>query len=594
MSTQQISPALRGNLRPVRLGIDVGTYGTGYGWTILDPDGGGSGQREITKRRNWPGAPQDAVKTLTRLLLDTEGEVVAFGYDAQQKGELRNAGGKDSGLRLVESIKMLLGRTPDKAVDTTVTMGQYTDLPERYLALFLKQVYRLAVTDIARAGYREDQIQVCITVPAVFSDHQKQLVREAAYAAGVSQDKGALILALEPEAAAQYALTSGVRVGTGVDAVPVDLTAPGTRFVVVDCGGGTIDITAYRRDTDGMTEIGKVRGAWRGSVYLNIAFENLILKPRFGGDKAYAKLLDRCPAAIRSMRDAWEQAKRHVTVDHSDPLYLQIPAEVAHHLSPRTKKNLKDQQGGQATQLIVTADDIHDVFAHVIPQIVELVEQQLVFLIDEFGQLEQPENVLLVGGFAESDYLRQSLVDHFTGRATILTPPDPSGAVVAGAVRFACEPDTRARRVRYSYGASVTDDFDIYAGHREEYKIFVDGKPMCHNIFASYARAGDIVPTTQEVSGIHFPVYDTQTAIDFDVYRSTSRNPEFVTDPSCEYIGTLQVSVRDVVKLDMGRRGVEVRFRFGETEIDVWAYVIETGEAVHAEFDFVKLEALAV
>ncbi|MCR6488251.1 Hsp70 family protein [Amycolatopsis sp. OK19-0408] len=593
MSTQHIPPAPR-KFRPVRLGIDVGTYGTGYAWTIITPDSPSGGQREITKRRNWPGAPQDAVKTLTRLLLDTEGEVVAFGYDAQHKGDLRNAGGKDSGLRLVESIKMLLGRSPDKAVDATVTMGQHTDLPERYLALFLKQVYRLALTDIARAGYGEDQIQVCITVPAVFTDHQKQLVREAAYAAGVSQDKGALVLALEPEAAAQYALTSGVRIGTGIDAVPVDLTTPGTRFVVVDCGGGTIDITAYRRDSDGMTEIGKVRGAWRGSVYLNIAFENLILKPRFGGDRAYAKLLDRCPAAIRSMRDAWEQAKRHITVDHDDPLYLQIPAEIAQHLSPRTKKNLKDQQDGQATQLIITAEQIHAVFAEVIPQIIELVEQQLAFVVDEFGPLEQPENILLVGGFADSEYLRQSLADHFTGRATILTPPDPGGAVVAGAAHFACEPDTRARRVRYSYGIRVTEDFDINAGHRDEHKIVVDGKLKCRNVFSSHAHAGDIVPTTKTVSRRYFPLYDDQTGIKFDVYRSTSRTPTFVTDPSCDYVGSLEVSLKEVMKRDIDRRGVEVRFRFGETEIDVWAYVIETGKPVHVELDFVKLEALAV
>ncbi|MYW91686.1 hypothetical protein G3I59_14010 [Amycolatopsis rubida] len=47
MSTQEIPPALRGKYRPVRLGIDVGTYATGYAWTILDPDGG-NGQREIT------------------------------------------------------------------------------------------------------------------------------------------------------------------------------------------------------------------------------------------------------------------------------------------------------------------------------------------------------------------------------------------------------------------------------------------------------------------------------------------------------------------------------------------------------------------
>ncbi|WP_410595502.1 Hsp70 family protein [Amycolatopsis sp. lyj-23] len=539
MSSQNLPPALC-LTRPVRLGIDVGTYSTGYGWAILKPDSAPGTRREISLKRSWPGAPPDAVKTLTRLLLNTDGSVVAFGYDAQRKGESRNAGGKNSGLRLVEAIKVRLGRAPDPALHNTITLGQYTDLPERSLALFLTQVYQHAVADIARAGYNEEQIQVCITVPAVFTDHQKQLVRHAAYAAGISREKGALILALEPEAAAQYALTSGVRIGSGIDAVPVDLAAPGTRFIVVDCGGGTIDITAYRCDGDGITEIGKVGGGWCGGAYLNAAFENLVLKPHFGGDNMYEKLRERFPAAVRSMRDAWEQVKRDITVDHNESLYLQIPADIAVNLTPRVKKRLKDRQDGQATQLIVTAAEVHAVFAAVIPQVVDLVDQQLAVVVEEFGALETPENVLLVGGFAESAYLRRSLTDHFAGRAKILTPPDPSIAVVAGAVHFACEPETRARRVRFSYGIEIAKDFDENAGHPEAYKKVVDGKAMCFNVFRPHARAGDIIPTTHEATARYWPTSSKQDRIQFDVYRSTDRNPEYVTDPTCHYIGSLR------------------------------------------------------
>ncbi|RSN60647.1 hypothetical protein DMH01_15260 [Amycolatopsis sp. WAC 04182] len=593
MSHENIPPAFNA-ARPVRLGIDVGTYGTGYAWTILASESPRGARRDITFKRSWPGAPPDAVKTLTRLLVDTDGSVVAIGYDAQRKGESRNAGGKNSGLRLVEAMKARLGRRPDPSLDNTVSFGQYIDLPEHSLAQFLTHVYQQAVADIARAGYGEDQIQVCITVPAVFTDHQKQLVRQAAHSAGVPRAKGALILALEPEAAAQYALTSGVRIGTGIDAQPVNLTTPGTRFVVVDCGGGTVDITAYRRDADGITEIGKVGGGWCGSAHLNAAFEKLVLMPRFGGERAYARLLERYPSAVRSMRDAWEQRKRDITVDQSESIYMQIPGDIACNLNPRAKKLLKERQGGQATQLLVTAEEIHEVFAEVIPQVVDLVGQQLALVIDEFGAQEAPENILLVGGFAESDYLRQSLTDHFAGRAKILTPPDPSIAVVAGAVHFACQPEAVARRVRYSYGIEVAHDFDKSAGHREEYKHIVDGKPMCYKLFASHARAGAIIPTTHVATERYGPISDLDKKIEIDVYRSTNTNSMFITDPACDYIGSLLVDLTPVMGLDKTMRDVDVSFRFGETEIEVWATVVETGAPVHAEFDFVKLEALAV
>ena len=57
--------------------------------------------------------------------------------------------------------------------------------------------------------------------------------------------------------------------------------APGARFMVVDCGGGTVDITAYQNDQDGkMIEIGRSLGDRLGSDFLNRRVENEYLLER--------------------------------------------------------------------------------------------------------------------------------------------------------------------------------------------------------------------------------------------------------------------------------------------------------------------------
>lgn len=145
---------------------------------------------------------------------------------------------------------------------------------------------------------------------------------------------------------------------------------------------------------------------------------------------------------------------------HSQPLCFQIPSALTSRLSPRVKHDLKVRQDGEATQIILRPEEIHAVFAQVIPAIIEIIDEQITFIEAEFGKAEHSENILLIGGFAASSYFRQSLVDHFVGRATILVPPDPAGAMLTGAVYFACAPDTRARRVRYTYGIAITIEFE--------------------------------------------------------------------------------------------------------------------------------------
>ena len=67
----------------------------------------------------------------------------------------------------------------------------------------------LAEIEAATGGYlQEDEIRWCLTIPAIWQDVDKQLMRRAAQQAGIikdaDRDAERLILALEPECAALY------------------------------------------------------------------------------------------------------------------------------------------------------------------------------------------------------------------------------------------------------------------------------------------------------------------------------------------------------------------------------------------------------
>ena len=63
------------------------------------------------------------------------------------------------------------------------------------------------------------------------------------------------------------------------------ISNPGTRYMVVDCGGGTVDITVHElHDSLGtLREIHKATGGPHGSVGVDLEFERLLCDV-FGAD----------------------------------------------------------------------------------------------------------------------------------------------------------------------------------------------------------------------------------------------------------------------------------------------------------------------
>jgi molecular chaperone DnaK (HSP70) len=104
------------------------------------------------------------------------------------------------------------------------------------VADYLHEIYKHVEAELHKRFGKEfvevTDLQWILTVPAVWSDAAKSATLTAAKKAGLGPD---ITLISEPEAAAVYTL----------QAVQPNYLNEGDNFVVVDAGGGTVDLISY-------------------------------------------------------------------------------------------------------------------------------------------------------------------------------------------------------------------------------------------------------------------------------------------------------------------------------------------------------------
>ncbi|MFF4157601.1 Hsp70 family protein [Streptomyces sp. NPDC001678] len=569
--------------------IDFGTHGTGYAWTTIEDRHKDPKKRLVHFRTRWQDLPTPYPKNLTALLLNDKGEVVSWGYEARRKWATHAARGETEGYEYVSSFKMSLAAEKSEGMEE-ISGGRFSPEKSRQLVTaYLEKIYSAAMEEIERGGYSSDEVRWCLTVPAIWDDYQKQLMREAAVAAGLPEDAKRLQLVIEPEAAAYHARVSGVRT-VRASGRRASLMTKGSRFLVADCGGGTIDITAYRTDDrNRLEEIGRECGGKYGSEYVNQAFLEQVLTKRLGSFDVIERIQSEAPSAFLELLNYWEKAKLNITTTESDDIFLQLPAAIYVLLSKEERATLGDQQDGIADAIVVRSSEARDVFESVVPSILALVDKQLAEMRVQRRNAPGKELVILVGGFGNSPYLQERLQEHLADRADILVPPDPQLAVLLGAVHYTYDPQTKSRRTKYTYGCNTVAPFREGVDP-EEYKLSLPYGVRCKNRFSTFVSAGQSVPVDEEVTQSFSPLYPDQKAIEFELYKSDSKSPRYTTDLGCEKIGEVTVDLSEVMHLPFERRSVSLSMMFGEVQIRVSALVKATQKATTAHIRFTPVE----
>lgn len=158
-----------------------------------------------------------------------------------------------------------------------------------------------------------------LTIPAIYDDFAKNFMRHAAHKAGIIKtlDSSQMRLCLEPEAAC---LAISIREAP-------HLCRPGSTIMIVDCGGGTVDITTHIILSSKPLRLKEVLpptgGPW-GSTCVDEAFKDWLRG--FLGEDNFDQVLH--SSAFLSLMQHWEDAKTNFGGKDEDRVRLNL-GEVA-------------------------------------------------------------------------------------------------------------------------------------------------------------------------------------------------------------------------------------------------------------------------
>jgi len=446
------------------------------------------------------------------------------------------------------------------------------------IADYLGLLKEFAWEDItkATAGYlKESEIRWCLTVPAIWKHADKQIMRRAAQKAGIigssEEEAERLILALEPEAAAMHCQEKEQH-----------QLPEGTVFMVVDSGGGTVDITVHKVVANKkLEEVVEGTGGPYGSTYVDKYFLENFLARKITDD-VINRYHEEEPVNFLEMMDSWELSK--CNYDQRTERYFPIPNKLYRILRdryPEVLKRLTDEQDGEDESIYISPECMKEIFKSTLDGLVHEVHKQF----ERLGS-KKCHFMYLVGGFTDSVLLRERIDEEFKDKVTkIVIPPTPGAAVVEGAVAFGIDPSIRSRVSRLTYGARCCREFDsskdpvskkFWAEDQNEY--------YCNDRFNVFVKAGDEIGIDDKVTRIYVPIEKNQKEIPLSFYNTKKLHPRYIDEQGVTELGTLTITRLDV---SSGRDwNVEVTMKFGGTEIQVTAKDVKTGKVEKTSLRF--------
>jgi molecular chaperone DnaK len=419
----------------------------------------GTTNSEIALYRN--GRPEVLADEQGRVILPsvvglTEAGAVLVGDEARNQWLLYPE-------RTIRSIKRRMGRAE------TVRMGEREYTPQEISAIILKRLKDIAEARLGRAVRK-----AVVTVPAYFSDTQRQATREAGEIAGLE-----VVRIINEPTAAALIYEAGQH--------------EGKRILVYDLGGGTFDVSVVRIE-EGVVEVISSHG-----------------NNHLGGDdfdqKIVAHVLEHLkisqavdvsnePHAMARILRAAEAAKKHL----SDHPFARIEEEY-----------LAEADGRPVHLSMELARDEYE--AMIAPYVEETLQAIHTAVRSADLTASQVEEILLVGGATRTPLIRRRLVDVFGREPRGEVDADlcvAMGAAIQGAAISGQEVSAVLVDVTpYTFGTSALGELD-----GEFY-------PYCYI---------PIIPRNTPIpvrkSEVFYTVGDNQTQVDVRIFQGENRDAQ--------------------------------------------------------------------
>ncbi|KAL3885508.1 hypothetical protein ACJMK2_025561 [Sinanodonta woodiana] len=532
----------------------------------------------------WSGGKLVSEKAPTTVLIKPDGKTFkAFGYEAEDLyAELAEAG-KHRKWFYFQRFKMLLmdkiGLERElKIKDATgkeLSAKTVFSMAIKYLKDDLLEECATRVAGIVRPN----DIMWILTVPAIWNDSAKQFMREAALEAGLSTTK--LKLALEPETASLFCRHLPI-----VGGIDISNMKAGSKYMVIDAGGGTVDITVHQVIEGGrLKEIHKASGGAWGGTKVDEAYRQFLIS--IVGNSVFQNFFNTHMDDFLDINREFEIKKRKIApltdsknlgTDHSK-VVIRFPLALKEMFEEETGQDLQVaiKQSARPEQIILSSDKLR-VDARIFKSFFEEATRSIVDhvkILFSKPALRDVSAILLVGGFSESKMLQDAIQKEFIGKQ-IVVPHEAGMVVLKGAVVFGHDTGAISERIaKYTYGVYVRGTF-IEGEHDLRYKVVdCDGNIKCDNLFTKHVQIGQSLQYDKSFQNEYHSPDTKASRITVRLVATEKENPKYVTDPGCFKVGEMIVDVDTNVPFK--DRKFIISLSFGDTELHVKVLEKSTG-----------------
>ncbi|XP_060582273.1 heat shock 70 kDa protein 12B-like [Ruditapes philippinarum] len=570
--------------------IDFGTTYSGYAFQARANFKTDPLQNIISN--NWESSvPGLSHKTPTCILFDKHQQFHSFGNDAEQKYNALAADGETWNWYFFKRFKMTLYKEEALSRGTVIRDDKGMDMPAMIVfteSLKYLKDHLLKTLERTSVDIKPQDIHWVITVPAIWTDSAKQFMREAAINAEIHTDM--ISLSLEPEAASLFCRYLPVQRVTGVSQAEIRSFSIGDKYMILDCGGGTVDITVHEIQEDStLRELAKANGGECGGTQVDEKFISL-LNDLFGPD-VMEVICQRYRDDYLQLMQSFEIKKRRISPGLSATETIQISAsftdtykelnniDIANN--PSIPQRLKGKVTFTKDKVRVDADVMKDLFTDVCG---EICKQAREF----FSSIREHniDKILMVGGFSESEMLQVKVRETFP-RVSLIIPEEAGLAVLKGAVLFGHNPKMITARVcKYSYGIRAFKHFEPGLDPQEK-RVVQGDLVLCKDYFSKHATIGQEYKTKEKVYTQEYVPSDASgSKLEVWVYTSPRKHPLYIDEEGSRKIGEISIPLQNTKGKD---NPVKVQFVFGDTELKVKVKDTVTGQKKDADFDLLGL-----
>ena len=255
-------------------------------------------------------------------------------------------------------------------------------------------------------------------------------------------------------------------------------------YLIVDIGGGTVDISAHRvstRPSLSVQELHHPDGNVYGGLQVNTQFsrflQEMVEDPGFSRYNITTNVMHRFDFDELINR-TFEGKKEHYCRNLTEEK-VQLPDTFLGLYRDKLEASLVAQarqlrSEGRDEEIVSLKENKLTIPPARMEQFIQPAVTGVFELIDHFRTVlsrggNGVDALYLVGGFGGSRYMYRAFRERYGAKALVFVPPHPEFAVVDGAVLFRRDPTVvRSRKADATYGKSVVRYFERF--HDERYR----------------------------------------------------------------------------------------------------------------------------